>query len=307
MAAAVKAAGGLLREDDLRAYRPEWVSPLRIRHGGLEILTTPPNSQGITALLMLQRMAAGARPETVAYVDAFVAAKRDGFALRDAHVTDARHMRVPPDDLLSGRAPVSAPEAAAPVSGDTVYVCTVDADGNACSLIQSIYYGFGSCFVAGDTGILMHNRAHYFSLRPDAVNVLASGKRTLHTLMACMALEDGRPRFVFGTMGADGQPQTNVQVLHRLLCGADPAEAVAAPRILHGRFALEDDAETLHIEADYASASREELRDRQPRLEVVPRHSERLGHAHAITIGRDGDVAAGADPRSDGSAAVVAR
>jgi gamma-glutamyltranspeptidase / glutathione hydrolase len=305
IAAAAEAAGGLLRADDLRAYRPEWVAPLRIRHAGLDILTTPPNSQGIAALLMLQRMADGARPETGAYVDDFVAAKRTAFGLRDAHVTDARHMRVSSGELLADEVALSTARAAAPTAGDTVYVCAVDADGNACSLIQSIYYGFGSCFVAGDTGILMHNRAHYFSLRPDAANVLAPGKRTLHTLMACMALEDGRPRYVFGTMGADGQPQTNVQVAHRLLAGAGPAEAVAAPRVLHGRFALEDDVETLHLEADYAPGLVDQLRERHARVEILPARSERMGHAHAIAIGGDGEVSAGADPRSDGSAAVV--
>jgi gamma-glutamyltranspeptidase/glutathione hydrolase len=306
VAAAVEAAGGLLRENDLRAYRPEWVVPTRVRHGELDVLTTPPNSQGITTLLMLCQMGAHVRPETVAYIDKFITAKLQAFALRDAHVTDAAHMRVTSQDLLAGATAV-APVSAAPVSGDTVYVCTVDAAGNACSLIQSIYYGFGSCFVAGDTGILMHNRAHYFSLCPGAINVLAPGKRTLHTLMACMALENGRPRFVFGTMGADGQPQTNLQVFHRLVGGADPAEAVAAPRILHGRFALEDDPATLHVEADYAPSAIATVVDRYPRVELVPPRSERLGHAHAIAIGADGEVLAGADPRSDGSAAVVMR
>jgi gamma-glutamyltranspeptidase/glutathione hydrolase len=306
IAAAVEAAGGLLRQDDLGSYRPEWVAPARVRHDGLDVLTTPPNSQGITALLMLRQMAARGRPETVAYIDKFISAKLQAFALRDAHLTDAAHMRITPRDLLAG-VEVPGPAAAAPVSGDTVYACTVDAAGNACSLIQSIYYGFGSCFVAGDTGILMHNRAHYFSLCPEAINVIAPGKRTLHTLMACMALEHGRPRFVFGTMGADGQPQTNVQVLHRLLDGAHPADAVAAPRILHGRFALEDDPETLHVEADYAPTATETLVDRYPRVELVAPRSERMGHAHAIAIGADGEVNAGADPRSDGSAAVVVR
>jgi gamma-glutamyltranspeptidase/glutathione hydrolase len=215
-------------------------------------------------------------------------------------------MRVTPDELLADAAPV-APAPPAPVCGDTVYACAVDADGNACSLIQSLYYGFGSCFVAGDTGILMHNRAHYFSLRPDAANVLAPGKRTLHTLMACMALEDGRPRYVFGTMGADGQPQVNVQVLHRLLAGAPPADAVAAPRVLHGRFALEDDPDTLHVEADHGPAGPDVVAERHPRVAVVPARSELLGHAHAIAIGADGQITAGADPRSDGTAAVVWR
>ena len=303
---AVEAAGGLLTAEDLGVYQPDWTAPVAIRHGGLDVLTTPPNSQGVTALLMLRRMRRIAPPGTVAYLDDFVAAKLHAFALRDAHMTDADHMRVTPDEMLADAAPV-APAPPAPVCGDTVYACAVDADGNACSLIQSLYYGFGSCFVAGDTGILMHNRAHYFSLRPDAANVLAPGKRTLHTLMACMALEDGRPRYVFGTMGADGQPQVNVQVLHRLLAGAPPADAVAAPRVLHGRFALEDDPDTLHVEADHGPAGPDVVAERHPRVAVVPARSELLGHAHAIAIGADGQITAGADPRSDGTAAVVWR
>ena len=208
------------------------------------------------------------------------------------------------DDLLAGSAPSVQP-AAPPLGGDTVYLCTVDAEGNSCSLIQSLYYGFGSCFVAGDTGILLHNRAHYFSLDAGAANVLAPGKRTLHTLMACMALEEGRPRFIFGTMGADGQPQTNVQVLHQLLEGATAEEAVSAPRVLHGRFLLEDDPETLHVEADLEPESLTALHETASRMHVVPPRSERMGHAQAITLGAGGLLTAAADPRSDGSAAVV--
>jgi gamma-glutamyltranspeptidase len=304
IAAAVEAAGGLLRASDLRGHRSDWTAPVGIAYGGLEVLTTPPNSQGVTALLMLGRMRAGARPGTAAYLDDFIAAKLSAFALRDGYVTDPDHMRLTPGELLADPLVPARPEPA-PVCGDTVYVATVDAAGNACSLIQSIYYGFGSCFVAGDTGVLLHNRAHYFSLRPGAVNALAPGKRTLHTLMACMALEDGRPRHVFGTMGADGQPQANVQVLHRILAGEGPAEAVAAPRVLHGRFALEDDPDTLHVEADHGPDGVDALAARYPQVAVVPPCSELMGHAHAITIGADGEVSAGADPRSDGSAAVV--
>ena len=306
VADAVATAGGLLRADDLRGYRPEWTAPVATRHGGLDMRDDAPQQPGPhRAAHAARRCPPRTAPGTLDYLDAFVAAKVRAFGLRDAHLTDPAHMRVGPEDLLAGRAPEGGAPATAPVAGDTVYACAVDAAGNACSLIQSLYYGFGSCFVAGDTGILLHNRAHYFALRPDAANMLAPGKRTLHTLMACLALEDGRPRFVFGAMGADGQPQANVQVLHRLLAGATPAEAVAAPRVLHGRFALEDDADTLHVEADHAPAGPDALVARFPRVEVLPPHSERFGHAHAIAIGADGEVTAGADPRSDGSAAVV--
>ncbi|MEA2383725.1 MAG: gamma-glutamyltranspeptidase / glutathione hydrolase [Solirubrobacteraceae bacterium] len=303
---AVRAGGGLLRAADLAAYRPAWVQPIRARHRGLDVLTTPPNSQGITALLMLNHMAAEARePGTVEYVTSLVEAKRHAFALRDSYVTDPACMAVGAAELLAGD--VSPTVAVAPPPrGDTVYVCTVDAEGNACSLIQSIYYAFGSCFVAGDTGILLHNRGHYFSLDPVAANVIAPGKRTLHTLIASMALEDGRPRFVFGTMGADAQPQTVVQVLHHLQRGVPADQAVAQPRILHGRFALEDDPDVLHVECDYDADALAALRARVPTLNVVPARSERMGHAHAIAIESDGSLTAGADPRSDGDAAIAA-
>lgn len=306
---AVADAGGLLRAEDLRAYAPSWVRPIRTRHAGLDILTTPPNSQGITTLLMLDHLAARhpGPPVGADYVHAFMASKRAAFAARDRYVTDPDHMRVSARELLgqgvldADLAPVATP----PVGGDTVYVCTADSAGNACSLIQSLYYGFGSAFVAGDTGVLLHNRAHYFSLDDEHPNRLEPGKRTLHTLMACMALDHGRPRFVFGTMGADGQPQTNVQVLHRLLGGAHPQQAVAAPRVLHGRFLLEDDPEVLHAEADLDPAALASLESGLTALDILPACSERLGHAHAIAIEPDGTVSAGADPRSDGSAQLV--
>ncbi len=303
IAAAVQAAGGLLRHGDLASYRPSWVEPLRLRHQGLDVLTTAPNSQGIVALLMLDALAADERAHgsPAERVRAFVAAKRAAFAVRDACVTDPMHMPCSGEELLRrGAGAVAAPAVAPPVAGDTVYVCAVDRDGNACSMIQSIYYAFGAAYVAADTGVLLHNRGHYFSLDPESVNCLEPGKRPLHTLMACMALERGRLRYVFGTMGADGQPQTNVQVLQRLLAGAHPDEAVSAPRLLHGRFVLEDDPDVLHVESSYDADALAALSETEPLLSVVPAGDERFGHAHAIAIGDDGTLSVGVDPRSDG-------
>jgi gamma-glutamyltranspeptidase / glutathione hydrolase len=316
IARATNEGGGVLDVDDLAAYAPRWEAPLRTRYRGLEVLTTPPNSQGITSLLILNALAEmdaeRLRPGTAEYVEAFITAKRSAFADRDRHVADPDFVDVPVDRLLAreharealhGAPPTSSPTAA---GGDTVYLCAVDGEGNACSAIQSLYYGFGSCFVAGDSGVLLHNRAHYFSLDERHPNRLEPRKRPLHTLMTCLALDDGRPALVFGTMGADGQPQTNVQVLDRVLAGLGPQEAVAAPRVLHGRFLLEDDPDLLHVERDMGADVIPELRDAGHRVQVVPRHDERMGHAHAIAIDGGGRLSAGSDPRSDGTAAVVA-
>ena len=96
---------------------------------------------------------------------------------------------------------------------------------------SSNFFGAGCGLRVDEWGINLHNRGAYFSLDPAHVNVIAPGKRTLHTLMPAFARRDGRPWLVFGTMGADGQLQTQVQLLARLVDdGADPAAALSAPR-----------------------------------------------------------------------------
>jgi gamma-glutamyltranspeptidase len=310
--AAFRAADGLLRREDLAAFAPEWVEPVRLRYRGLDVLTTPPNSQGVTALMMLTALAEldPPPPGTAGHVEALVAAKRFAFAARDRHVADPRFVDVPLAELLSPDFARNGLAAAGPgpvrsSAGDTVYLCAVDADGNACSMIESIYYGFGSCFVAGDTGLLMHNRGHYFSLDDDHANRLEPGKRALHTLMATMAFAGDDLRLVFGCMGADGQAQTTVQVLERYLAGASVAEAVSAPRILHGRFVPEDDPEELKVEAPFGEETIGALRAAGHDPVVVAEHAEHLGHAHAIELRPDGTLDAASDPRSDGAAIVL--
>ena len=123
--------------------------------------------------------------------------------------------------------------------------------------------------------------------------------------MASMAFEGDELRLVFGTMGADGQAQTTVQVLERYLGGDSPQEAVGAPRILHGRFLPDDDPTRLNVEERMGAEVIEELAARGHDPNVFPAYDERLGHAHAIELGADGNTRAGTDPRSDGAAIVV--
>jgi gamma-glutamyltranspeptidase/glutathione hydrolase len=123
--------------------------------------------------------------------------------------------------------------------------------------------------------------------------------------MACMALEGDELRLVFGTMGADGQAQTNVQVLARHLAGDSPQDAVSAPRMLHGRFFPDDDPSRLNVEDRIGADVIAELAARGHDLNVLPAYDEQLGHAHAIELAADGTTRAGSDPRSDGAALVV--
>jgi gamma-glutamyltranspeptidase/glutathione hydrolase len=164
--------------------------------------------------------------------------------------------------------------------GDTIYLCVVGEDGTAVSLNQSLYMGFGSGVVVPGTGVLLHNRGAYHTRES-----YRGGEKPVHTLSPAMALQDGRPKLVFGTMGGEGQIQTHLQLLTRILvAGQSVDDAIAAPR-------WRQDADLLLAEEGLP-----ELSGATP--SPVP---ETFGHAHAILVTDDG-LEAAADPRSDGVA-----
>ncbi len=308
--------GGLITEDDLAAHTPEWVTPLSVPFGGLEICEMPPNTQGVTALQMLgvtDGLPLGDDPLSAQTVHIGAEAKKLAFADR-AHITDIERMRVRPEALIAPeylaarRALIpsdhaSDTRAAAGFDGDTVYLCAVDGDGSAVSLIQSNYAGFGSGYVVDGTGISLQNRGAYFSLDPDAANALAPNKRTLHTLIPSMALRDGRPAVVFGTMGGDGQPQTHLQVYTNLLrYEMNIQAAIETPRWAHGADEL-GRRETLRLERRFPDETVEALRAMGHEVTLVAPLDSAMGHANGILIDEDAGVfRGGSDPRSEGAA-----
>ena len=175
---------------------------------------------------------------------------------------------------------------------------------NAASLTQSLYWGFGSAVVAGRTGVVLQNRAAYFSLDPASPNRLQPGKIPLHTLIASLAFRDDKLWGVIGCMGADGQPQIHLQTYVSLIdYGLDIQEALEAPRFLSGRFALGEPRDTLHIEARFPAATIDALARRGHPIDRWGDWNELAGHAHGILIAPEGNLrAGGADPRSDGAA-----
>ena len=115
--------------------------------------------------------------------------------------------------------------------GDTVWFGVVDAEGNAVSIIQSIYHDFGSGIVAKDTGILLQNRGSFFSLDPNHINRLEPNKRTFHTLNPAMLFKEGASYLVYGTMGGEGQPQTQATIVTQIVdLNMSPQNAINAPR-----------------------------------------------------------------------------
>jgi gamma-glutamyltranspeptidase/glutathione hydrolase len=315
-------AGGFFRAGDFDRQRAAWGAPLVGQYRDATIYNTPPPTQGFTVLQMLNLVEPHAphRMELLGpdRVHLLVQAKQVSYHDRDRVLADPAFAQVPVERLLSkeharerGRLIDMARALRwdevpswGSLAGDTVYVAAVDREGNAASLIQSLYGVFGSCTVAGRTGVLLQNRSAYFSLDPQHPNRLAPGKIPLHTLIASMAKRDGQLWAVLGCMGADGQPQIQLQLYSALVDhGLDIQEAIEMPRFLSGRFALGEARDTLHVEARYPEATLRELERRGHAIDRWGAWNELAGHAHGITIdARHGVFSGGSDPRSDGAA-----
>ncbi|MGH9039518.1 MAG: gamma-glutamyltransferase, partial [Acidimicrobiia bacterium] len=311
VASSVGSAGGLLSLADLAAHQGDWVTPVSSPYRDVEVVQLPPSSQGTTAQFALNLFEAVApRPPTdpVARLHLLVEASKLALIERDAHLTDPAHMAIDPASLADPeRARAQAggigddaarPPAGRPGPGGTAAVVVVDPAGGAVSLLVSNFMGFGSGITVPGWGINLQNRGAYFSLDPAQVNVIAPGKRTLHTLMPGMALRHGRPWCVLSAMGGDGQAQTQVQLLSRLVDdGEDVQVAVSAPRFL-----LEAESWHLHLEGRFPPTVVDGLLRRGHHARPGARWDQRMGHAQAIVVDEAG-LAGASDPRAEGLAA----
>ncbi|MGA7911423.1 MAG: gamma-glutamyltransferase family protein [Candidatus Dormiibacterota bacterium] len=301
IAGAIKRRAGLVTGLDLASHRSQWVEPVESAYRDLVVYELPPPTQGLAAAGMLARLNAvpsGRLRPGIGFIEPFKRARDSSYALRDRYITDPDFAAAPVAPFLDA-SHLGPATATSLEGGDTVYMCAADEHGNVVSLIQSVAYDFGSGIVAEGTGMLLQNRGAYFSLDPKHVNRLEPKKRTMHTLIPAMASRNGRPWAAFGSMGGDGQPQLQTQVLinvvdHRL----EPAEAVARPRIR-----VLADGLTVSVEADYPDAA--ELSHSTWKVELMPPRHHLFGHAHAIVIDGPRAWRAGADPRSDGSVEFV--
>ena len=298
IAEAIGRRDGFVTARDLALHRSQWVDPVTVEYRGLTVYELPPPTQGLTVLAMLARLRRFDRHTLepgVEFVTAFKKIRDETYPLRNRYITDPDFSSAPLAPFLDPMHSIADAGGHLHEGGDTIYLCAADEHGNLVSLIQSVAYGFGSGIVAEGTGMLLQNRGCYFKLDPEHVNRLEPKKRTMHTLIPAMAARDGRPWAIFGSMGGDGQPQLQTQVLLNLVDhGLEPAEAVARPRVR-----VQADGETISVEADYPRAG--DLSRSGLNIELMPPKHHTLGHAHAILIDGPGSWRAGADPRSDGS------
>ncbi|HME37709.1 MAG TPA: gamma-glutamyltransferase family protein [Steroidobacteraceae bacterium] len=313
----LKSVGALLSIDDLNEFRARVCPPLQLELEEGTVYNMVPPTQGVISLAILGILErSGIRnvhAESTDHIHLCVEATKQAFKLRDAFVTDPAYMKVAAESLLSPSRldalakeidlAAALPWGGASKTGDTVWMGVIDAHGLAVSFIQSIYHEFGSGVVLPTTGLNWQNRGASFSLNPKHLLALQPRKKPLHTLNPAAArFNDGRS-MVYGTMGGDGQPQTQAAVFSRVVWFKQPLQqAVSAPRWLLGR-AWGQNSDTLKLESRIPAATVADLKQRGHDVELIGAYDEITGHAGAIIRHSNGVLAGAADPRSDGCVA----
>ncbi|HKY07646.1 MAG TPA: gamma-glutamyltransferase [Candidatus Binatia bacterium] len=320
--------GGLFTKKDFADHQSDWVEPITVNYRGYDIYEMPPATQGFVALQMLKILEGfdlkKAGPQSGESLHLMIEAKKLAFADRDRDLADRDFMTTSINDLLHsarietlfkriqmGRASetIDAADSTPSVSppqrgrikedarqGDTEYVAAADGEGNLVSFIQSNFMGFGSGVVEPETGIILQNRGHLFSLDEKHPNCIGPHKRCVHTLMPGMILRDGKPYAALGLKGGHVQPQVQVQMIANLIdFGMTPQEAISAPRFNH------IEGLKVGLEPEFDQPIRDDLTRRGH--QVVGGNRESFGGAHAILVDAEsGAFIGGSDPRKGGCA-----
>jgi gamma-glutamyltranspeptidase / glutathione hydrolase len=315
--------GGILRAADLANHQSEIGAPIQTDYRGFTVFETGLPSHGLILLQELNilenadlsRLGAG----TADAIHLMAETKKRAVADRLAYAGDPKFVETPLETLLSKefararyesidmqRASDDVPAGAIDGSdGNTTYLCVVDRDGNAVSLIHSVSSTFGSRVIAGSTGVLLNNRVgRGFTLEADHPNVIRPGKRTMHTLNCYLVTENGRLRWVGATPGGDLQPQVNMQILTNLIdFGMNVQQAIEAPR--WSSFPSTDPANlpndfVLNIEGRAGEGVIGELERRGHRVNVLGDWAGR-GDVQLIEVdAENGVLLGGTDPRREG-------
>jgi gamma-glutamyltranspeptidase/glutathione hydrolase len=307
----LRARGGLHTLEDFATAYGEYVEPIGAEYrDGVEVITPPPNGQGVVALEMLRILSGfdlgAADPVGPRRLHLIAEAARLAFADRDAVLADPAHAPVPVQALLAeeriGRlrravrpdlfTPAATRPSIVPPHPDTTHVCVVDAEQTAVSLICSVFHPWGSGLTEPRTGVLLHSRGSGFVVDPAHPNAIGPGKRPMHTLIPSLGHIGAGVKFVLGVTGGHFQPTGQAYVLGNLVDhGHDALTAVQAPR------AFPTGAEIL-VEPGIPAPTVTAL---QSLGHVVRAAPEPIGSAQLITIDDgSGTLSGAADPRRDG-------
>jgi len=315
-----KEQGGAMNAADLAEFQPEWVTPIKTTYRGWNVYEIGPNTQGISALMMLNLMEQyplgqyGFHSTNAMHV--MIEAKKLAYADMLRYVGDPRFSKVPVDALLSKpraveRAklidaakaacqvePATLPGVTDAQGNDTIYMSVIDKDGNIVSLIQSNYSGFGSGMVPPGTGFMLQNRGGLFSLEKGQPNTLAGHKRPLHTIIPAF-MEKGDQRIGFGIMGGWNQGQAHAQFVANIAdYGMTIQQALEAGRFTKGSFEGCD----VDVEALVPDKTRAELTSRGHQIKLIQPRSGTFGYGQAVMSGPGGVHFGASEPRHDGAA-----
>jgi gamma-glutamyltranspeptidase/glutathione hydrolase len=306
--------GSPIQLSDFTQYQAKQVELLSVKTSAGKLYNLPAPTQGIASLIILalfDKVQHQANTEAE-FIHLLVECTKQACIVRDTVLTDPSRLAMPLEHYLleeqlnklakKVRLNKALPWPNFTKPGDTVWMGACDQEGRMVSYIQSIYWEFGSGVVSPQTGIVWNNRGSSFSLEPDHLQQLKPGLKPFHTLNPAFAeLKDGR-RLIYGTMGGEGQPQTQAAVFSRYVYREQALpKAIAESRWLLGR-TWGDNSHDLKVEADISHDIIQELVTKGHEVSTVAPCNELMGHAGAIVLRPDNSVAAATDPRSDGKA-----
>lgn len=316
MVATLRAAGGLHTEEDFAngLATPNFVEPITTHWRGLDLYQCPPNGSGMIALMIMGMLGQCETPEagplSALRLHRHIEAARLAYRDRDAFLADPSMVNVPIETLLSaeylGRMRGLISDTAAmrelPSPGqsdlakhkDTVYLCVVDRDGNACSFINSLFEGFGSGILAEGAGVVLQNRGFGFRMQEGHPNCIAPNKRPMHTIIPGMVMKDGQAIMPYGVMGGHFQPMGHSLFLtNHFEFGMDVQEAIDFPRLfpMGGR---------VQVERGIPQSVVDQLERLGHGCDLIEKphgggQAIRIDHARGVFVG-------GSDPRKDGCA-----
>lgn len=309
----LQSLGGFHTMEDFAEASGDYVTPISSNFDNRTVMQCPPNGQGVIALLLLNMMqqfeVEAGGPLTADRIHTEIEACRLAYTARNLFVGDPEFSTSPVEALLSsdyaqtlasaidpGKANLPTPQFPLPAHRDTVYISVVDEERNACSFINTLFFGFGSGITTPSSGVTLHNRGQGFVLEEGHPNCIAPGKRPLHTIIPALIVEDGRTVMSYGVMGGQYQAFGHMQFLTRHFdFGFDLQEAMDLPR-----FMVDPNTGEVEMENAIGSDIREQL---VARGHAITTPEVPVGGSQAIAIDWDNNVLTGAsDPRKDGCA-----
>ena len=311
----VQKFNGWLCEEDFSLHSSSWVKPISSNYRGYDVWECPPNGQGIAALIALNIVEnidlVNSEIEPVLQLHYKIEAMKIAFQDALWYVADPEKVDIPIQELLSKSYAkkrfneIKEDSACREYKrgnfnqhGDTVYVSVIDGNGNACSLINSLYQGFGTGLVVPETGIALQNRGALFSTNRDHPNFLEPNKRPYNTIIPCMITRNSNLVSSLGVMGGFQQPQGHLQVISNMIdFGMNPQEALDSER-----FSVSIENDTLFVENSFNPDVVAALKLKGHSVSINSGFERGLFGGGQIIV-RDNDegvLFGGSDPRKDG-------